>query len=83
VVPLAFIEVAVATAVLVVVALGEAVIFLVLLVSPPRHHVAQLHGSSRIVAPEVVVRVLREEVILETTDDVLIGDVSDGGARLE
>jgi hypothetical protein len=58
VVPLAFVEVAVAIALLVMVALGEVVIFLVLLVSPPRHHVTQLHGSSRVVAPEVVVRVL-------------------------
>jgi hypothetical protein len=58
VVPLAFVEVAIAIAMLVMVALGEAVIFLVLLVGPPHHHVAQLHISSRAVAPEVVVRVL-------------------------
>jgi hypothetical protein len=30
-----------------------------------------------------VVRVLREEVVLETADGVLIGDVGDGGAHLE
>jgi hypothetical protein len=30
-----------------------------------------------------VVRVFREEAILEATDDVLIGDVGDGGAHLE
>jgi hypothetical protein len=83
VVPLAFVEVAVAIALLVVDALGEAVVFLILLVSPPCHHVMQLHGSSRTVAPEVVVRVLREEAVLEATDDVLIGDVGDGGVRLE
>jgi hypothetical protein len=65
------------------VTLGEAVIFLILLVSPPCHHVVQLHGSSQAVAPEVVVRVLREEPILKATDDVLIGDVGDGGVRLE
>jgi hypothetical protein len=83
VVPLAFVEVAVAIALLVMVAFGEAVVFLILLVSPPCHHVMQIHGSSRTVAPEVVVRVLREEAILEETNDVLIGDVGDGGARLE
>jgi hypothetical protein len=83
VVPLAFVKVAVAIALLVVVALGEAAIFLVLLVRPPHDHVTQLHGSGRAVAPEVVVHVLREEAILEATDDVLIGDVGDGGARLE
>jgi hypothetical protein len=58
----------------VVVALGEAIVFLILLVSPPCHHVMQLHDSSRAVAPEVVVRDLREEAMLEATDDVLIGD---------
>jgi hypothetical protein len=83
VVLLAFVEVAVVIALLIVVVLGEAVILLVLLVSPPCHHVIQLHGSSRAVAPEVVVRVLREEVVLEATNDVLIGDVGDGGACLE
>jgi hypothetical protein len=83
VVPLAFVEVAIAIALLVVVALGKAVVFLVLLVSPPFHHVTQLHNSSRAVAPEVVVRVLREEAILEATNDILIGDVRDGHARLE
>jgi hypothetical protein len=83
VVPLAFVEVAVAIALLVVVALGEAVVFLIFLVSPLCHHVTQLHGSSRAVAPVVVVRVLREEAILEATDDVIIGDVGDGGAHLE
>jgi hypothetical protein len=39
VVPLALVEVAVVVALLVVVALGEAVVLLVLLVSPPCHHV--------------------------------------------
>jgi hypothetical protein len=83
VVLLAFVKMAVAIVLLVVVALGEAVVFLVLLVGPPCHHVTQLHRSSRAVAPEVVVRVLREEAVLDATDDVLIGDVGDGGARLE
>jgi hypothetical protein len=83
VVPLASIEVAVAISLFIVVALGKAVLVLVLLVNHPRHHVAQLHGSSRAVAPKVMVRVLREEAILEAIDDVLIGDVGDGGTRLE
>jgi hypothetical protein len=83
VVPLAFVKVAVAVAVLVVVALGEAVVLLVLLVSPPCHHVTQLHGSSRAVAPDVVVRVLREEPVLKAADDVFVDDVGDGGVCLE
>jgi hypothetical protein len=46
VVPLAFVKVAIAISLLVVVALREAVILLVLLVSPLCHHVTQLHDSS-------------------------------------
>jgi hypothetical protein len=80
---LAFVKVAVAIALLVVVALGEAGVLLVLLVSPPCHHVTQLHGSSRAIAPEVMVCMLQEEPVLEAADDVFIGDVGDGGARLE
>jgi hypothetical protein len=65
------------------VAFGEALILLVLLVSPPCHHVTQFHGSSRAVASEVMVGALREEAILEAADDVLVGDVGDGGSHLE
>jgi hypothetical protein len=83
VVALALVGVAIAIALLVVVALGEAVVLLILLVSPLCHHVAQLYRSSWVVAPEVVVRVLREEPVLEAADDILIGDVGDGGACLE
>jgi hypothetical protein len=83
VVPLALVEVAIAIALLVVVALGEAVILLVLLVSPPCHHVTQLDGSSQAIASGVVVRVLQEEPVLEAADDVLVGDVGNGGACLD
>jgi hypothetical protein len=83
VVPLAFIEMAVAIVLLVVVALGEAVVRLVLLVSLPCHHVVQLYSSSRAVAPKVLVCMLREEPILEATDDIFVGDVGDGGPHLE
>jgi hypothetical protein len=58
VVPLVLVEVAVAIAFLVVVALGEAVVLLVLLVSPSCHHVTHLHGSSWAIESEVMVRVL-------------------------
>jgi hypothetical protein len=66
VVPLAFVVVAIAIAIalLIVVAFGEAIVFLILLVSPPCLHVTQLHGSSRAVVPEVVVHVLREETVI-------------------
>jgi hypothetical protein len=79
VVLIAFVELAVAIALLVMVALGEVVVLLVLLISPPCYHVKQLYSSTRAVAPEVVVRMLREEPILEAADDVFIGDVSAGG----
>jgi hypothetical protein len=83
VVPLALVEVFVALALLVVVVLREGIILLVLLVSPLCHHVAQLHGSSRAVASEVMVGVLREEAVLEAADDVLVGNVGDGGSHLK
>jgi hypothetical protein len=57
--------VVVAVAMLVIVALRETIILLIDLVSPPCYHVAQFHGSSRTVVSEVVVGVLREEVVLE------------------
>jgi hypothetical protein len=82
-VPLALVKVAIAIALLVIIALGEAVVLLVLLVSPPCHHVTQLHGTSWAIASEVVVRVFREEPILEAADDVLVSDVGDGGACLK
>jgi hypothetical protein len=83
VVTVALVKVVIAIAMLVVVALGEAVILLVLLVSLSCHHIAQLYSCSRAIAPEVMVHVLREEPVLEAADDVLIGDVGDGGACLE
>jgi hypothetical protein len=81
--PLALVEAVAAIALLVVVALGEPVVLLILLASPPCHHVAQLYCSSQAIAPEVVVRVLREEPVLEAADDILVGDVGNGDARLE
>jgi hypothetical protein len=75
--------VVVAVALLVVVALREPIVLLVLLVSPPCHHVAHLHGSSRAVASEVMVSVFREEAVLEAADDVLVGNIGNGGSHLE
>jgi hypothetical protein len=83
VVLLALVEVVVAVALLVIVVLGEAIVLLVLLISPLCHHVTHFHSSSRAVASEVVVRVLRVEAILEAADDVLVGDVGDSGSHLE
>jgi hypothetical protein len=80
---LAFVEVVVAVALLVIVALREAIVLLVLLVSPPCHHVMQFHGSSQALASEVVVGVLRKEAVLEAASEVLVGDVGDGGSHLE
>jgi hypothetical protein len=72
-----FVEVVVAVALFVIVVLRETIILLVLLVSPPCHHVARFHGSNRAVASEVVVGVLREKVVLEAADDILVGNIGD------
>jgi hypothetical protein len=60
VVPLAFVRVVVVVALLVIFAIGEALILLILLVGTPCHHVMEFHGSSWAVASEVMVSVLRE-----------------------
>jgi hypothetical protein len=65
VVPLAFVGMVVVVALLVVVALGEALVLLVLLVSTPCNHVMEFHDNSRAVASEIVVGVLQEKAILE------------------
>jgi hypothetical protein len=83
VVPVALVEVAVAISLLVMVALGKAIVLLILLISPSCHHIMQLHDNSWAIASKVVVRVLREEAVMEVADDVLVCDVGDGGARLE
>jgi hypothetical protein len=57
--------------------------FLVLLVGPSLHHVAELHDSLGVVAAEVTVDVLRTEAVLEAVDDILISDVANGGTHLE
>jgi hypothetical protein len=82
VVPLAFGGV-VAIIALVIVTLGEALILLILLVGPSLHHVVELHDSLGAVVTKVVVDVVRAEAVLEAVDDILIGDVGDGGAHLE
>jgi xanthine dehydrogenase molybdopterin-binding subunit B len=63
--------------------LGEASVLLILLVGPSLHHVAKLYGGPGAVASEVTVDVLHGEAVLEAVDDVLVGDVGDGGAYLE
>jgi hypothetical protein len=80
---LAFVEVVVVVALLVIIVLREAIVLLVLLVRAPYHHVAQFHGNILAVASEVVVGVLRENAVLEAADDVLVGNVGNGGSHLE
>jgi hypothetical protein len=75
--------VVVSVALLVVVVLREAIVLLILLVSLTCHRVTQFHYGSRAVASDVVVRVLREEAVLEAADDILVGDVGDSGSHLE
>jgi hypothetical protein len=82
VVPLAFVR-AVSVVALLIVELGEALVLLILLVGPSLHHVLELHESLGAVVAEVMVDVLRAEAILEAMDDVLVGDVGDGGVHLK
>jgi hypothetical protein len=85
VVPLALVGtvVVVPFAPVVIVALGEAVTFMVLLVGPLLHHVMELHEGLGTVAPKVLVEVPLGEVVLEAVDDILVGDVGDSGAVVE
>jgi hypothetical protein len=43
----------------------------------------KLYGYPRAVASEVAIDMLHIETILEVVDDILVGDVGDGGAHLE
>jgi hypothetical protein len=82
VVPLALVG-AVVVVVLVVVAIGEAFVLLIILAGPSLHHLAELHDSLGVIAADVTVDVLHGKAVLEAVDDILIGDVGDGGTHLE
>jgi hypothetical protein len=56
---------------------------LVHLVGPLLHHVTELYDGRGAVATKVTVEVSLGEAILEAVDDILIGDVGDGGASVE
>jgi hypothetical protein len=73
----------VVVAALVIVFLGETLILLILLVGPSLPHVVELHGSLGAVAAQVAVDVLHSEAVLEAVDDILIGEVGNGGAFVE
>jgi hypothetical protein len=85
VVSLALVEavVVIPLALVVVAVLGVAVMFLVLLTGPSLHHVMKFHDGVGAVASKIAVEVLLGKAILEAVDDVLIGDVGDGGASIE
>jgi hypothetical protein len=76
---LAIVGVVVVVALLVFVALGEALVLLILLVGPPWHHVAEFHGSSRAVAFEVMVSVLQKKLFWKqrmTSSSVMLAMVA-------
>ena len=72
-----------ASVVVVVVAIGELLALLVLLIRLSLYHVAKLHDCLGSTATEVTVYVKRGEVILIAVDHVLIGDVGDGCTSVE
>jgi len=85
VLPLAFVTV-VATLLVVIVliaARGVAVILLLLVVGPDRHHITEFSNGLGSLLPKVSEEVPVGEALLEAVDDVLIGDVGDGGALLK
>ena len=67
----------------VVIAIGELLALLVLLIRLSLYHVAELHDCLGSSATEVTVDVKRGEVILIAVDHVLIGDVGDGCTSVE
>jgi hypothetical protein len=71
--------VVVSLAFVVVVTLGVAVTLMVILVHPSLHHVVEFHNSLGAVASTIAVEILLDEAVLEAVDDVLVGDVGDGG----
>jgi hypothetical protein len=75
--------VVVSLAFVVVVTLGVAVTLMVILVHPSLHHVVEFHNSLGAVASTIAVEILLDEAVLEAVDDVLVGDVGDGGVGVE
>ena len=56
---------------------------LLFLVGPLQHHVAKGHDRAGSIPFEVTIELLSGEAVVEAVDDVVIGDVGDGGARVE
>jgi hypothetical protein len=71
--------------VVVVVAIAPRVVvpLLFLLICPSLHHVAEFHDGLGALVSEVQVDRTLEDAVVEAVDDVLVGDVGNGGVRLE
>jgi len=63
--------------------LRVAVIVLLLLVRPVCHHVRECPDGLGVLPAEISIEVPVGKAVLEAVDDVLIGDVGDGGMCLE
>ena len=61
----------------------EVILLLLFLIIPLQHHVSEGHDRSGAVASKIMVELLCSEPIMEAVDDVIIGDVGDGGAGVE
>jgi hypothetical protein len=69
--------------VVVVAMLQEAVALLVLLVRPSFHHVVEPCNGLGLVAAKISKESLVGDAVVEAVDDVLLGDVGDGGASVK
>ena len=84
-VPWAFTAVVVTTspAIVVVTVPGEAVILQFFIFGPRRHHIAEFRDGLGSLPAEVPEDVPVCESLMKVVDDILVGDVGDGGALLE
>ena len=64
-------------------ALWEAVILLLFVVGPLGHHVTDFHDGLGLLTAKVSEDVTVEEALMVAVDDILLGDVGDGGVFLK
>ena len=69
--------------IVVVVTARQTVALLLLFVCTALHHVAQFHYCFAVITPKVTVEGLDSNATLEVVDDIVVGDVGDGGSCVE
>jgi hypothetical protein len=73
--------ISVAPSVVVVIAPGEVIAFLLPFVGPSLHHITKLDDGRRSVTSKILIEALCCDAIVEAVDDVFIEDVGDGCLR--